>query len=220
MGLIPADVAEDSASTTEKQTRVLTYEESCAAMADAKARGLPSGWKVEWNDEIGQRRWIAPDGVTACGTIPQALALSVKKGWAKSEDLSEKKQPGDQDPNPAQLEAKLKHAQAKGLGEKWKCLWDTSTQRTKWLSPEGQSFRTLPQALSHQLKSLTQRVLTPEEKEEALAQAQAKGLPPGWTVVCKFFNDSLGDIQYSFAFDEGSLTIAITSFPVSQCGRG
>jgi hypothetical protein len=166
----------------EHKKRVLTYEEKCAALAEASARGLPDGWQVEWNNENHQRKWIAPDKKTTCGTIPQAIALSIKNKWISADRVPSPSKDKDGPPTAAQLDAKLKLAQTKGLGPGWRCTWDTSTQRSKWQSPEGHSFRTLPQALSYSCKSSTSRVLTSDEKQKALAEAEAKGLPQGWSV--------------------------------------
>ena len=54
-----------------KQNRILTYAERGVALEQAKARGLPDGWTVEWNNDLGQSQWTGPDGKTICKSIPQ-----------------------------------------------------------------------------------------------------------------------------------------------------
>mmetsp|Transcript_19405 Transcript_19405/g.48327 ORF Transcript_19405/g.48327 Transcript_19405/m.48327 type:complete len:1968 (+) Transcript_19405:387-6290(+) len=57
---------------------VMTPEEKAAALAEAKTRGLPDGWRVEL-DKRKRRKWIAPNN-RSCDSIPKALAISVELG--------------------------------------------------------------------------------------------------------------------------------------------
>mmetsp|Transcript_23617 Transcript_23617/g.55570 ORF Transcript_23617/g.55570 Transcript_23617/m.55570 type:complete len:1975 (-) Transcript_23617:135-6059(-) len=57
---------------------VMTPEEQAAALAEAKGRGLPDGWRVEL-DKRKRRKWIAPNN-RSCDSIPKALAISVELG--------------------------------------------------------------------------------------------------------------------------------------------
>ncbi|KAL3943375.1 MAG: hypothetical protein SGBAC_002541, partial [Bacillariaceae sp.] len=56
----------------------LTHAEKAAALAEAKARGLPPGWDVTL-DKRKRRKWIAPNG-RSCDSIPKALTMSVEMG--------------------------------------------------------------------------------------------------------------------------------------------
>ncbi|KAG7346823.1 glutamine amidotransferases class-II [Nitzschia inconspicua] len=57
---------------------VMTPEEQAIALQEAKARGLPDGWRVEL-DKRKRRKWIAPNN-RSCDSIPKAMAISVELG--------------------------------------------------------------------------------------------------------------------------------------------
>jgi hypothetical protein len=182
MGILPLDTAKKP-----KLNRILTYEEKCAALEEAKGKGLPEGWTVIWDNEFDQRKWTAPDGRTTCGAITTAIALSKKLGLLSSEAPKLKR--GDR-PTEEQMAAKLREGKIKGLLGDWSCFWDDHTQRTKWRSPKGKSYRTLTQALAASAKMNDVRVLTPNEKAAAIKGAKAKGLPEGWSVTWDSNNGS------------------------------
>jgi hypothetical protein len=56
----------------------LTSDEKGAALAEAKARGLPEGWSVTL-DKRKRRKWVSPSG-RSCDSIPKALTMSVEMG--------------------------------------------------------------------------------------------------------------------------------------------
>eukprot|EP00535_Pseudo-nitzschia_heimii_P002963 CAMPEP_0197193686 /NCGR_PEP_ID=MMETSP1423-20130617/27770_1 /TAXON_ID=476441 /ORGANISM="Pseudo-nitzschia heimii, Strain UNC1101" /LENGTH=328 /DNA_ID=CAMNT_0042646941 /DNA_START=74 /DNA_END=1057 /DNA_ORIENTATION=- len=70
---------------------VMTPEEKAAALAEAKTRGLPDGWRVEL-DKRKRRKWIAPNN-RSCDSIPKALAISVELGMLPADTVLPKPMP-------------------------------------------------------------------------------------------------------------------------------
>jgi hypothetical protein len=98
-----------------------TFDHS-AATKEAKERGLPDGWGVEWNDEVKKRRWVAPDGRT-CSTLTQALAHCEKIANGNDRVLS-----------PQEVEVAMKQAKARGLPEGFTVVWDVTNKSKKWIA--------------------------------------------------------------------------------------
>jgi len=69
----------------------MTPEEKRAALAEAKTRGLPDGWKVEL-DKRKRRKWIAPNN-RSCDSIPKALAISIELGMLPADTILPKAPP-------------------------------------------------------------------------------------------------------------------------------
>ena len=54
-----------------KRQRFLTATERHHAMTQARAKGLPDGWTVEWNNRKKCREWTSPDGTWKANGIPK-----------------------------------------------------------------------------------------------------------------------------------------------------
>jgi hypothetical protein len=191
-------------STSKRKRRELTALEIENSLKEAKARGLPDGWTVTYDNKQQRKLWISPYNGKACKSIPEALAQSGIKPFSKTK-LSEKER--------AKALAKGK---SKGLPEEWyvcpssfkkkklnnACLiiiingirdvsWDSRRRRTIWIAPDGITCcDSIPEALQHSgLARVPKRQLVKEEIAEAMIEAKKRGLPDGWTV--RYANSSL-----------------------------
>eukprot|EP00980_Cylindrotheca_fusiformis_P023639 scaffold10700_cov108-Cylindrotheca_fusiformis.AAC.3 len=178
---------------TESSTRVMSQLEIDAAVEEAKARGLPEGWRPYWDAKRKRRRWVSPCGKHKCKGIPSALRLSVSVGMISKDKVppsADKRSPL----SPEMREAiGLQEARERGLPSGWKCKWSLELKARRWISPDGRIAKTLNEALRMSVDmgllprsklppEFRERVLTDEEQAFFLQEAQAKGLPSGWSV--------------------------------------
>jgi hypothetical protein len=99
--------ATSTSITTKRKRRELTPLEIENSLKEAKARGLPDGWTVTYDNKQQRKLWISPYNGKACKSIPEALAQSGIQPFSKTE-LTEKER--------AKAIAKGK---SKGLPEEW-----------------------------------------------------------------------------------------------------
>jgi hypothetical protein len=70
-GLLPTQ----KLPASHRAGRVLSEKEASVALKEAKNKGLPDGWGVEWDNQKRRRVWLSPEGNRQkFGTIPDALA--------------------------------------------------------------------------------------------------------------------------------------------------
>eukprot|EP00980_Cylindrotheca_fusiformis_P021885 scaffold8732_cov87-Cylindrotheca_fusiformis.AAC.5 len=155
-----------------KLGRTLTPYEVYHSLQEAKARGLPDGWTVTYDNRQKRKLWISPYNGKACKSIPEALAASGVKGFTKTQ-LTETEKANA-----------MKRAKAKGLPDGWDVSWDPRRRRTIWIAPDGETCcDSVPEALHHSgVINVEKRHLSKEEIAEAMEDAKERGLPHGWTV--------------------------------------
>jgi hypothetical protein len=178
MGLLTADMVPSS-----QTNRVLTKEEIKEALKEAKAGGLPKGWTVEWNPSKRKRRWVSPDGTRKCNSIPEALRISVKKGFltALPHPTSKKRKhipSGDRKLTEAEVNASLEEAETRGLSEGWTAEWSNELHRRMWISPEGRKYESISDALA---KNLSSSVTKKRKKDRNMSAASELNVS---NVVC------------------------------------
>jgi hypothetical protein len=145
-----------------------TLEERTSALANARAKGLPDGWTVEWHKTGACNKvWIAPNGKRHYG-LAQALVSAGVQSSKRSLTFKE-------------IAASLKKARSKGLPENWTVEWNNKTGRKNWVSPEGRKCNSLSDALIF-AGVKEKRQLSEYELTEAIQAAKTKGLPEGWAL--------------------------------------
>jgi hypothetical protein len=171
--------------------QVLTKEEVAKALNDAKNKGLPATWKVEWSHIFGCRLWLAPDNRKRCKSIAEALAWSRRKGFAEKDKEKEKELP---DKTEMAEGKKAACTQANELPSGWTTKWDSKLNRRIFISPDKRKIcNSIAEALAWSLKNglftannlekkECKKALTPEQINRAMKDAKARGLPDGWTV--------------------------------------
>lgn len=177
--------------------RVLSQQEISTALHEAKARGLPDGWKPIWDAKRKRRTWVSPCGKHKCKGIPSALQKSVKLGLIaqdKAPPSYTKRTSFMQELSATQREEiGMSQAKERGLPEGWTCKWNEEKKVRRWVSPDGRIAKALSEAVrmsvdmgllprSMMPAKYLERVLTLEEQGTYLRGAQSKGLPPGWSV--------------------------------------
>lgn len=182
LGLI-ADIATPAQDPSHSAS---TDARAAAAMLDAKHRGLPDSWTVEFlNDERRSLRWRSPDGRVA-RTLVEALKMSVELGILPPEKMpveyKERKLTAEEE------ERSLEEAASRGLPPGWSVTWNSRRRQKIWMSPDG---KTKCDSINKALKvsarlgmisqealptTLQTRELTQEEIDAALEHARVKGL--------------------------------------------
>lgn len=186
------------------QARTLSDKEIEKAMKDAKEKGLPEGWTVEFDTVKNCRMWVSPDGSKRVNGIPKALAASVKLGLLPASHMPanynyKERKRDDRNLSETEIKAAMRDAKAQGLPEGWTVEWDPQKRCRVWTSPNGKrKCNGIPKALAVSVqmgllppdkmpasyrKRNQEREWSAKEVEESMAEAKARGLPPGWTVV-------------------------------------
>jgi hypothetical protein len=153
--------------------RKLSSEERAASLQEAKSKGLPDGWNVEWNKRRTSKVWISSEGKKSYSLTQALVAAGVQST-----------------PNrvftPMQKATFLKEAKKKGLPDGWTVEYDNKRRAKVWISPSGKKCLSIPDALIEagvkEARPQAYRTLTPVEVKRTLEDAKAKGLPSGWTV--------------------------------------
>ena len=92
MGLLEENKMPEAYREKFCQNRVLSPEEVEAAMKEAKARGLPDGWTVEYNNKHRGKLWISPDG-KKCTSLDIMELMKTKLWTIFSPDTLRKDKP-------------------------------------------------------------------------------------------------------------------------------
>jgi hypothetical protein len=137
-------ISEDKLPSSQRN-RTLTQEEEKAAIDTAKERGLPEGWKVEYDNRRRAKTWISPDGQRRCLNIPEALAVSVELGLLANDKLPESYK--NRVLTDAEKRTALAKAKAKGLPDGWNVEYNNKQRCKTWISPKGKKCDSLSEAL-------------------------------------------------------------------------
>ncbi|CAJ1950219.1 unnamed protein product [Cylindrotheca closterium] len=140
-----------------KAERVLSQEEVQEFLKEAREMGLPNDWNVEWNNAKRKRRWIAPDGCKV-HSIPEALRMSLKKGWISRIILPP---------------CKLNNKDPKQNNTN-KTTSNADKQQQQQQQPNTQKRRRIQHIPSGN------RRLTESEQLASIEEAKARGLGDGW----------------------------------------
>lgn len=191
LGLI-SDISSDAVVVQDSHS-MSTDARAAAAIRNAKHRGLPDSWTVEFlEDGRKSLRWRSPDGRVA-KTLVEALKMSVEMGI-----LSRDKMPAEYRERTLtveEVERSLKDAASRGLPPGWSVVWNSSRRQKIWISPDGKTkCDSINKALKASVRlglisqealpaTLQARELTQEEIDAALEDAKAKGLTcDGWKI--------------------------------------
>lgn len=137
-------LSEDKLPTSQRN-RTLSLNEVKAAMGMAKERGLPDGWKVEYDNRRRAKTWISPDGQRRCLNIPEALAASVEMGILAEDKLPESYK--NRVFTEAEKRTALAKAKSKGLPDGWDVAYNNKQRCKTWISPSGKKCDSLSEAL-------------------------------------------------------------------------
>eukprot|EP00980_Cylindrotheca_fusiformis_P001229 scaffold331_cov117-Cylindrotheca_fusiformis.AAC.7 len=171
--------------------QVLTDEEKEDAYEEARKKGLPDSWKVQWSHATGTRMWVGPENRKRCKSIGEALAWSRKVGL-----LNPMKQPENRE---SSEQSEVSDSQQQDLPAGWTIEWDSEMKKRVYVSRDKTKKATsVSDALAWTLKNglytsnslglssvekkVNKKALSPEEVKKAMEQAKARGLPDGWTV--------------------------------------
>ena len=136
------------------QARTLSDKEIEKAMKDAKEKGLPEGWTVEFDTVKNCRMWVSPDGSKRVNGIPKALAASVKLGLLPASHMPanynyKERKRDDRNLSETEVKAAMRDAKAQGLPEGWTVEWDPQKRCRVWTSPNGKrKCNGIPKALA------------------------------------------------------------------------
>ncbi|CAJ1943529.1 unnamed protein product [Cylindrotheca closterium] len=182
LGLIsyPSTPVQDASQSVSTDAR------AASAMRDAKHRGLPDSWTVEFLDD-GRRslRWRSPDGRVA-KTLVEALKMSVAMGILPPDKMPVEYR--ERTLTAEEEERSLKEAASRGLPSGWSVTWNSSRRQKIWISPDGKKkCDSINKALKVSVRlglisqdalpaRLKARDFTQEQIDAALADARAKGL--------------------------------------------
>jgi len=163
----------------QKLHRRLTKEETDLAQAEAKRKGLPEGWRLEYDNRRGCKAWISPCGSRRCYTVGKAVAWSVEKGLVRLDQLpSAQSAMSDEEVAAARREAK-----ERGLSDEWKVEWNYRKGIRVWISPEsGRRCFSIAEALRKQNNGDTIKETKTRKQSVKSEKGSPVDLPPGWTL--------------------------------------
>ncbi|KAL3941353.1 MAG: hypothetical protein SGBAC_004271 [Bacillariaceae sp.] len=160
----------------QKLHRRLSQEETSVAQAEAKRKGLPDGWRLEYDNRRGCKAWISPCGSRRCYTVGKAVAWSLEKGLVRLDQLPSVQSAMSED----EVAAARKEAQEKGLSDKWNVEWNYRKGIRAWICPEsGRRCFSVAEALRKQNNGGTKE--TKNRKQTVKSEKGSVDLPPGWT---------------------------------------
>jgi predicted house-cleaning NTP pyrophosphatase (Maf/HAM1 superfamily) len=124
-------------------------EKIAAAMAEAKARGLPDGWSIKYNLRLKRKVWISPDESIICDCLSRALIAS-KESKQNEQKVTRTIDPSDRRVlTEEEVACSMQEAASRGLlvDDGWHVIWNNHRGRKTWISPSGESYRSLALAL-------------------------------------------------------------------------
>jgi hypothetical protein len=184
-------------TSTNCGSRILSQHEITAALEEARARGLPDGWQPVWDMKRKRRAWISPCGKHRSKGIPSALQKSVDLGMIEQDkappSYAKRTSLGKELTTELREAIGMRQAKERGLPDGWTCKWNAEQKARRWISPDERIAKGLNEALRMSVDmgllprsklpaEYRERTLTPEEQTTFLEEAQAKGLPPDWSV--------------------------------------
>jgi hypothetical protein len=169
----------------------LTEEEVNLALREARAKGLPEGFSVKWDNQKRRRVWITPDKRQVKGGLRAALKEAVNMNLMGKDQL-----PPENLTKEEQTLQAMKEAESRGLPKEfWKVEWHEKSNQRVWIYiPTEREFNSVNKALTFSVKKghlesdklptqfAQDRALSEREESSALQEAKKQGLPEGWTV--------------------------------------
>ncbi|CAJ1970023.1 unnamed protein product [Cylindrotheca closterium] len=178
---IKVGIAEPSSISSElaqKLHRKLTQEEKDAAHAEAKRKGLPEGWRLEYDNRRGCKAWISPCGSRRCYTVGKAVAWSLGKGLIRLDQLPSAQSAMSEE----EVASARREAKNRGLSDEWKVEWNYRKGIRVFVDPvSGRRCCSIAEALRQQNTTGEAKETKTRKQLVKCEKGSAADLPPGWT---------------------------------------